>query len=218
MKSHLARPEPRLKLCGLASLLALALTGGCAGMSEEECVTADWEMIGYEDGIAGQPAGRIADHRVACADHGVTPDMAAYRRGREQGLQEYCRPDQAYQLGRRGGRYSGVCPVQVASQVAAAYEAGRQIYDLESRIRRTEGEIRHREQELSGLQAALENLERELVDGDTSNERRLELVLETRRLIEHQSAIRSEIDQLHHRANWERGELQQLTSSRPQAW
>ena len=36
-------------------LLAVLLTalGGCAGMGADECRTADWRAIGYEDGVQG---------------------------------------------------------------------------------------------------------------------------------------------------------------------
>ena len=58
-------------------LIGLLLITGCASLDKQECRLADWRMIGYEDGAAGRSGTRIGDHRAACAQHGVIPDMAA---------------------------------------------------------------------------------------------------------------------------------------------
>ena len=34
--------------------LSLLLLGGCATMSEQECLVSDWRAIGYEDGVQGR--------------------------------------------------------------------------------------------------------------------------------------------------------------------
>lgn len=212
------RPGRPVKLWGLACLIASALISGCATLSEDECLTADWESIGYEDGAAGKPAARIADHRKACAEHGVTPNMAAYRHGRELGLREFCRPDRAYQLGRSGRPYSAACPAEVVDRFAAAYDAGREVYDLERSIQLTEGQLRLRQRELADLSQSIEKLDRELVDSGTSSDRRVELLLESRELVEKRSTIESEIDQLQYHATWKRSELANLKASHSHPW
>jgi len=93
-----------------AGLLAMVLAGGCSsGLSKNECVTADWHMIGYEDGLHGLPAGRIGVHRVACAKFQVTPNLAAYTEGRERGLLEFCQPRNGFRVGLNGWSYANVC-------------------------------------------------------------------------------------------------------------
>ena len=59
-------------------ILAIAmLLGGCATMSESECLTVDWQTIGFEDGVAGYSGDRIGQHRgcfgnslLGCTVHG----------------------------------------------------------------------------------------------------------------------------------------------------
>ena len=83
-----ARHRLALPLAAIACLLA-----GCSStMSKDECRTVDWRTVGYEDGVAGRSGERIGEHRKACAEHGVTPDLNAYRAGRAEGLREYCQP------------------------------------------------------------------------------------------------------------------------------
>ena len=52
--------------------IAIAGLSGCATMSGDECLTSDWNAIGYEDGARGYTADRIGKHRKACAKHGVS--------------------------------------------------------------------------------------------------------------------------------------------------
>ena len=123
----------RPKQIGFAFLLAL---GGCAGgMSKEECLYADWQAIGYEDGARGAPANAVSSRRQACANKaGVTADMSAYLAGRDQGLQEYCRPANAFSIGARGAHYYGVCTGPDGDEFAAAFQSGHQLYALSFRM------------------------------------------------------------------------------------
>ena len=70
-------------------LMAYALSG-CATMSPEECLQANWEEVGYNDAIEGYPVSRSSEHREACASTGVTVDFALYRDGHALGLPYYC--------------------------------------------------------------------------------------------------------------------------------
>ena len=105
--------------------LGVPVMTGCATMSKSECNTADWRTIGYEDGSAGYSAERMAQHRKACADHGVRLALDDYQDGRQQGLREYCQPQNAYRVGAYGGNYRGVCPADLEPAFMAAYESGR---------------------------------------------------------------------------------------------
>ena len=100
---------------------AVALSG-CAGMSAEECQLADWETIGYEDGVRGASGQAIASHRKSCAKAGVAPDRVAYERGRASGLETYCRPANGYRVGESGHAYSGVCPAELDGATTQAVQ------------------------------------------------------------------------------------------------
>ena len=92
----------------IGMLAVVALLGGCATMSESECLTVDWQTVGFEDGVAGYSGDRIGQHRKACAKHGVSPDLVGYQRGREAGLREYCQPANGFRVGSHGGSYAGI--------------------------------------------------------------------------------------------------------------
>ena len=110
------------------------LLTGCASMSEQECLTANWLDQGFRDGRTGQPLARIGDHRKACAKVGVRPDDALYFQGRDQGIVLYCTPENALAVGRQGQPYRNACPAALEHQFLVSYEQGKQLYDAELRI------------------------------------------------------------------------------------
>ena len=188
------KSRPTWSMSALA-LIALGLQG-CASMNKNECLSVDWRTVGYEDGAAGRPAERIADHRRACARYGVAPDLAAYQAGRSQGLREFCRPLNGYRLGERGGSYGGICPADLDPDFVAAYDSGRELYNLRSRaaaaasrLDAAHHEIEHTEHELAG-QSAL------LISSDATSEQRAQALVSTKDLAEKLGRLKGEIGEL----------------------
>ena len=65
-----------------AALALCATLGGCASLSKDECLNADWQDIGVRDGANGQPEEYLIQHSTACAKVGVTPDRTRWLAGR----------------------------------------------------------------------------------------------------------------------------------------
>lgn len=138
------RSDIRIGRFASTAVLAVALAGsGCASYSltEAECKADDWVAIGYADGAAGHGAERMEKHREACRRVNVTPDQAAYNRGREKGLLQYCTRSNGLKLGRGGKSYGGVCPERLESAFLKAYGRGREIHDVERSIAAASEEI-----------------------------------------------------------------------------
>src|SRR3546814_18397774 len=81
-------------------------------MNQDECLTGDWGLVGYQDGTNGYPPSYMDKHAKACAAYGVRPDATTYLAARERGLFEYCTPPRGFREGRMGRKYHGVCPPQ----------------------------------------------------------------------------------------------------------
>ncbi len=162
-----------IKLIRIGFLLAvIGIVSGCSTMSADECVTADWRTIGYEDGAKGREASAISRHRKACAKHGVTANFDAYEEGRREGLREFCRPANGYRIGRKGATYDGVCPHDMEDEFLAAYEDGYEHFRLEADVQNIERDIRRVDRYLDQAREDLEILETDLVaDGVNSAER-----------------------------------------------
>lgn len=155
-----------------ALLLAISL-GGCASLSEKECLTADWESIGYRDGSRGYDAGRVASHGEACSEYSISPDRKEYEAGRLRGLELFCTGRNGVQVGRQGSTYSGVCPAALEPDFLQGYDLGRQLNEfdqhlseLHNRIEETQRELRRKDPPLTDYERdqllyRLRDLERE---------------------------------------------------------
>ena len=181
----------------LGATLAVLVMSGCASMSSEECVATDWSAVGYEDGSRGYSTDRFAGHRKACAKHGIKADFEAYQAGRAQGLVEYCQPGRGYDVGSRGGRYYGVCPVELERDFLEAYNEGYHLHTLRSNVNRASSGIAAKERELESVQEEIRSKEAALIDRETTTEDRVLLLADLKRLSERTGELETEIQVLH---------------------
>ncbi len=156
-----------------ATTLVLA---GCAGMSEQACLTSDWRTVGFEDGSLGRSEATIGNYRKACAEHGVSPDLAAYRSGHSDGVQIYCKPGNGFEVGRSGAAYEGVCPANLEAEFVAEYNTGRHLHDLEWALQRVSSQIASNYREQESIRDELTRIGVSMVANDTTTEQRLLMV------------------------------------------
>jgi Protein of unknown function (DUF2799) len=186
-----------MKATSLLIALSTLLLGACAAkMSKDECRTVDWRTVGYEDGVAGQPGDRIGEHRRACAEYGVTPDLNAYLAGRTAGLREYCQPHNGYRAGANGYTYFDTCPADLAEAFEIAYDEGRALYVRERRVTDTEEQIEARRREIRRLEDRVAESAFDVIDATSTAEERTQAVLDTKQAAERIGRLKSEITEL----------------------
>lgn len=130
-----------MRLTALALCFALLALASCATLSEDACRQGAWDSIGLQDGSRGRADTFIGSHAEACAEYGITPDVAAWRAGREQGLGLYCTPSNAYDLGTRGSQLNAVCESYDQVTLNRANREGLYYYEINREIRMLESEI-----------------------------------------------------------------------------
>ncbi len=150
------------------ALIAVFLFSSCATLNKSECRKADWQMIGLEDGAKGHPLTYIGNHRKACADFGVTPNLDQYRAGHQAGVARYCTPGNGFKQGRAGRTYNNVCPAGLDGQFLAGYDTGRELHELKSEIDHQLREARVAKAEKTELEKNLPNVESMLISGVVS--------------------------------------------------
>ena len=127
-----------------SALAILASLGGCASMSKSECMAASWEDVGIRDGASGRPEEYLIQHSKACAKVNVVPDRGAWLHGRAQGLDRFCVPYRAYQLGEYGGGFDvAICRNYDQDRLVNAYEQGLEVNRLANSLAAIDGEIGH---------------------------------------------------------------------------
>jgi len=120
----------RIWAIGLVAAVGALALSGCATLSEEECLIGDWRQIGFSDGASGKRPSILGNHGEACAKFGVGTDYELWRAGYEAGLDTFCTPENALQLGARGASYGGVCAGDRGVIFQAAYADGLVLHSL----------------------------------------------------------------------------------------
>ena len=203
--------KPNARFAG--TFLLLALLQGCASLGKDECMLADWRLIGYEDGVAGKSATAVGEYRKDCAKHAVVPDLALYRAGREEGLLQYCKADNGYRLGNAGRGLAAVCPTALQGDFREAYNAGRKLYLARSAVNNTHSRINSRKQALSGLK---ENRARKLADliaDGLKSDQRVMILYDINQLQKEMEDVEDEIVELEFDLEDQQARLDQLGSN-----
>jgi len=166
----------------LIILFLSASLAGCATMNKAECLNADWYMIGMEDGMRGESPDYIGKHRRACAKYNVTPDLEAYRNGRDEGVSQFCTPLKGFDMGQRGIRYAGICPPELEYEFLEAYDQGKHLYNMRKEIGRISSGIRSDQNKLTETKNKLTEKQKKLISDDTSVQERMLLLAEIDKL------------------------------------
>lgn len=172
--------------------------GGCAGMDSEECRTADWRAIGYEDGVQGQSAAYFGTRRKACAEHGVTADFDGYMAGRAEGLAHFCRPQNGYNLGVQGQHYAGVCPIELETAFLSAHADGYGLYERSAALDRIGKKLHYSQRRAKEIEYLLAERTALLISPDLLATERATVAIELKQLTEEKIDIERAIDQLEH--------------------
>ncbi len=145
------------------ALTMLVVGSGCATLSKSDCMSGDWARIGRQDGTEGHTRSRFAKHVEACEKHGVSPNRLKYDAGYKEGLVAYCTAENGFEVGRRGDRYENICPASREGAFMAQYRVGREMYDVEARMKSVESDINSIEHKLQN-EVVYESDRRRLLD------------------------------------------------------
>lgn len=119
---------------------SVLLLQGCAIMSKSECLNANWEFIGQQDGISG--AGSLAQKRGSvCAKHNVGINRTLYAEGYKKGVKTYCNPQAVFEYALHGqGDYKS-CPLEMHNALRPYYNVANNHYNAKSNLEAIEYKI-----------------------------------------------------------------------------
>ncbi|ENM5826081.1 DUF2799 domain-containing protein [Vibrio metoecus] len=80
------------------------LLSGCAASESTWEKEGNWYQVGYHDALAGHSQ-RSYKSLVTLG----SMKLSDYEQGYQQGLDQYCNPNAAYQIGLSGQYYEGIC-------------------------------------------------------------------------------------------------------------
>ena len=197
-------------------LVALSfLLASCATLDKSECLEAEWKTIGFEDGADGLSPSYVSNHREACAEHGVKPDLDLYRAGHDQGLEVFCTPANGFKQGRTGKTHNDVCPAHLRGQFLIAYDTGEQLYLLDTTIEDQLREAEKLKTEKNSLDKRIKNLEVALVSGALSSSERQVVLDDFKKLQKRQAKIDIDIRDMELNAARMQGQYETLDANHP---
>lgn len=171
-------------------MLPALLLAGCASLSPEQCRHADWRQIGFADGANGLSAARINDHAKACAEVGVRPNLDGYLSGREHGLQNYCRAENGFAVGRSGGIANiADCPEHMKFSFVDQYRLGQKIHMVEEDLARRRSRIYQNNSHIRRNNERIADIKEELAKKDLPEERRTALLKDFNRLVDQKNSL-----------------------------
>ena len=172
---------------------------------------ADWRLIGYQDGVTGKSVAAVGEYREDCAKHAVVPDLDAYRAGREEGLQQYCKAANGYRLGNAGRGLAAVCPTALEDDFRDAYNTGRKLYLARSAVNKTHARIKSRKQTLSTMEDNRARKLADLIADGLKADQRMMTLYELNELQQEMDSVEDEIVDLEFELEDRQVRLDQLT-------
>jgi len=120
---------------GTVSLFILILAAAVSGCQSKPvvagCEQRDWFELGRTDGAQGTSENKLKKYAMECPKQFRSEWETMYTNGRNAGLNEYCSPENAYELGRSGQTYLYVCPSTMEPQFLGDYRRGQRARELE---------------------------------------------------------------------------------------
>lgn len=146
---------PSIKRLRILLVVLTALLAGCAVISEDECRAGDWYERGVHDGARGRNQTLVYQIAQQCQEYGVRVDSEAWLRGHEEGVEQFCTPENGYRYGRQGRSYQGVCTGPTADLFLSYYKRGLVDHRVEQQYRQLAARQDEVERQLFAVRAAM---------------------------------------------------------------
>jgi len=176
-------------------LMAYALSG-CATMSPEECLQANWEEVGYNDAVEGYPVSRSSEHREACADTGVQVDFELYRNGHALGLPYYCTRETGFETADHGGDFATQCRRETFPEYVLGYSQGLDVFALKTQMREIEIQMEEKSDQAEALLIQIGQLRTARDNPELSKDARKEARYQLSQLESLYSTLNQDIERL----------------------
>lgn len=102
---------------------------GCSTMTKEECVNANWRLIGENDARSGKTNLQLSNYQNMCQELGITINKKEYLSGYTEGLKIYCIYENGYEVGLSGENNSRICPPGSSKEFLRGFIAGKKLYE-----------------------------------------------------------------------------------------
>lgn len=128
--------------------LVLLIAGCSSGMKAVDCEKTDWYQKGLAEGSEGENIKTLYKYTKQCDDVGSSFSADEYRKGREEGLLNFCTEEKAFNLGLENKSYDkSVCSKSKFPLFSKSYKKGKLTRKLKKSKEKIEKEINSLEEE-----------------------------------------------------------------------
>ena len=158
---------------------ALIVLSGCTlmlgqkKMSEAECLSADWYVIGERDGGNGLQSTRFNEYVEDCTGYGVNPDLEEDSKGRIEGLKSYCTLGKGYSEGRNGRNYQFVCSDTAEEEFLKGHSLGFSVHFTEVHVENIDQDIARDNRKIELLEKEVDTIEKKLAEPEIADAERI---------------------------------------------
>lgn len=138
-----------------------AVLAGCSSVSKIDCLAADWQQMGFNNGQNGI-APTTDSLQESCSEPSAAVDIGAYNVGHEKGLALFCQVEKGFDVGMQGKEYSVACP----AEFKAEYDIGYKFYIATNNIRLIEKAIMTSNADVGKLQSGISRANSQLSSTD----------------------------------------------------
>ena len=195
------------------TILMTCAVSGCATMSPEECLQANWEEVGYNDAVEGYPVSRSSEHREACASTGVQVDFELYRNGHALGLPYYCTRETGFETADHGGDFATQCRRETFPNYLVGYSEGLDVFALKTEMREIEIQIAEKSDQAEALLMQIGQLRTARDNPELSTDARREARYQLTQLESLYSTLNQDIAELNLAKNGVFVEMDALTAA-----
>lgn len=116
----------------MSFLIIIFLSLGCSTQKTNDCQEADWFELGRRDGAMGKTL-RFENTNLPllCSTSSNEEEKKLFNIGRKVGLIQYCRPENAFELGKDGKEYENVCPEETHATFISFFRQGLHVRELQ---------------------------------------------------------------------------------------
>lgn len=108
----------------LTIITSVLIFAGCTSMNKDECELANWNAIGYSEGVSGQSMSTFQEYQNDCAEYRVKADYQAFKQGHYEGLSEFCSMERGINVASKGENYNAICKSSKFPQYNKGYQIG----------------------------------------------------------------------------------------------
>lgn len=203
-------------------VLAALILAGC-GESEEErarreqrqaaaCQATDWWALGFEDGVKGLRADQFGTYRRECAPYGVTANITLYLEGRDEGLVEYCKPQNGYRIGLEGRKYANVCPPDMEGAFMDARKDGLGLREHRAAVDNAASRLSQARQRADNLELIIAEKTAAMISPETPLADRVNIGIEIKQLTQEKVNLERSIPRMEADLNNTQSELEDYRS------